>query len=204
MVSFIGRDAATAARVSARSLLSLGICSSFQVVRVLNLCLTKEAYFAIRGSRDSNSTLTCPTTSCKSLRIQRLLAPTASASSSLAIMASYSDSLLEALKPKRTACSILSPVGEVNCSPMLAPDCLEAPSTQRVHQPFSFGQVLGCGSSARKSAKTCPFFKSLGLYWIPYSLSSIAHQAILSDRSGLWIVPRSRRSVSTTTGWAWK
>ena len=100
---------------------------------MLNFCLTKEAYFAIRGSLDSNSTLTCPTTSCDSLRIKRLLAPTTSASSSPAIMASYSDSLLEVLKPKRTACSILSPVGEVNCRPMPAPDCLEAPSTQRVH-----------------------------------------------------------------------
>ena len=67
MISFIGKDAATAARASARSLLSLGICSSFQVVRVLDLCLTKEAYFSIRGSRDSNSALTCPTTSCESL-----------------------------------------------------------------------------------------------------------------------------------------
>ena len=186
------------------SLLSLGICSSFQGVRVLNLCLTKEAYFSIRGSRDSNSALTYPTTSCESLRIQRLLAPTASTSSSPAIMASYSDSLLEALKPKRTAYSILSPVGEVNCSTMSAPDCLEAPSTQRVHQPFSFRQVLGCGSSTRKSAKTCPLFESLGLYWIPYSLNSIAHRAILPDRSDLWIVPRSRRSISTTTGWDWK
>ena len=204
IVSFIGKDAATAARASARSLLSLGICYSFQVVRVLNFYLTREAYFSIRGSRDSNSALTCPTTNCESLRIQKLLAPTASASSSPAIMASYYDSLLEALKPKRTSCSILSPVGEVNCSPMSAPDCLEASSTQRVHQPVSFGQVLGCGISARKSAKTCPFLVSLSLYWMSYSLSSIAHRAILPDISSLWIVPRSGRSVSTTTGWTWK
>ena len=72
-------------------------------MRVLNFYLTRKAYFSIRGSRDSNFVLTCPTTSCDSLRIQRLLAPTASARSSSAIMASYSDSLLEALKPKRTA-----------------------------------------------------------------------------------------------------
>ena len=74
------------------------------------------------------------------------------------MMALYSDSLLEALKPRQTACSILSSKGEVNCRPMSAPDCLEAPSTQRVHQPFSFGQVSGYGISARKLAKTCPFF----------------------------------------------
>ena len=138
IVSFISKDAATAARASARSLLSLRICSSFQVARVLNFYLTREAYFSIRGSRDSNSALTYLTTSCESLRIQRLLAPTASVSSSPAIMALYSDSLLEALKPKRTACSILSLVREVNCSSMSTLNCLEAPSTQRVHQPFSF------------------------------------------------------------------
>ena len=131
---------------------------------MLNFCLTKEAYFSIRSSLDLNSALTCPTTSCESLRIERLSAPTASASSSPAIMASYSDSLLEALKPKRIACSILSPVGEVNCRPMPAPDCLEALSTQRVHQPFLSGQVSGYEIYARKSAKTCPFFESLDLY----------------------------------------
>ena len=131
---------------------------------MLNFCLTREAYFAIRGSLDSNSALTYPTTSCESLRIKRLLAPTARARSSPAIMASYFDSLLEALKPRRTAYSILPPVEEVNCRPIPALDCLEAPSTQRIHQPFSFGQVLGCGISVRKLAKTCPFFESLGLY----------------------------------------
>ena len=204
IVSFIGKDAATTSKASTHSLLSLGTCSSFQDVRVLNFCLTREAYFAIRGSLDSNYALTCPTTSCESLRIKRLLAPTTRVRSSPAIMASYFDSLLKALKPRRTACSILSPVGEVNCRPIPAPDCLEAPSTQRIHQPFSFEQVLGYGISARKMAKTRPFFESLGLYWMPYSLSSIAHRAILPDRFGLWIVPRSGRSVSTTTGWAWK
>ena len=164
IVSFIGKEAATAAKASALSLESLGTCSSFQAERALNLCLTREAYFSIRGSLDSNSVLTYRTTSCESLRINRLLAPTMRASSTPTIMASYSDSLLEAPKPKRTAYSIFSLVGEVNCKPMSAPDCLEAPSMQRVHQPFSSGKVSGCGISTRKSAKTCPFFESLGLY----------------------------------------
>ena len=156
-------------------------------MRVLNFCLTREAYLAIRGSLDSNSALTYPTTSCELLRIKRLSAPIASASSSSspAIIASYSDSLLEALKPKRTAYSILSLVGEVNCRPIPAPDCLEAPSTHRVHQPSLFGHVPAHGISAWKSAKTCPFFASLGLYCMPYWLSSIAQRAILPDRSGL-------------------
>ena len=72
IVSFIGKEAATTAKASALSLESLGTCSSSQVERVFNFCLTREAYFAIRGSLDSNSTLACPTTSCESLRIERL------------------------------------------------------------------------------------------------------------------------------------
>ena len=59
-------------------------------------------------------------------------------------MASYSDSLLVALKPNRTAYSILSPVGEVNCRPMPAPDCLEASSTQRV-RPLALFIRVGIG-----------------------------------------------------------
>ena len=88
-----------------------------------------EAYFVIRGSLDSNSALTCPTASCELLWIKRLSAPIASTSLSPAIVASYSDSLLVALKPYLIACLILSPVGEVNCRPMSASDSLEAPST---------------------------------------------------------------------------
>ena len=156
IISFIGKEVATAAKASTLSLRSLGTCSRFQAERVLSLYFTKEAYFAIQGSLDSNSALSCPTTSCELLRIRRLSAPTVRASSTSAIKL-----------PKRTACSILSPTGEVNCRPIPAPDCLEAPSTQRVHQPSLFGRELGCGSSARKSTKTCPFLESLGLYCIP-------------------------------------
>ena len=83
-------------------------------MRVFNFCLDKEAYLAIRGSLDSNYALICPTTNCESLCIRRLSAPKARASSTPAIKALYSYSLLEAPKPKRTACSIFSPVGEVN------------------------------------------------------------------------------------------
>ena len=184
-VYVIGKEAATTAKASALSLQSRGTCSSFQAEKVFNLFLTKETYLAIRGSRDSNSALTCPTTNCESLRTERLSAPMASASSSPAIMALYSDSLLEALKPNWTACSILSPVGEVNCKPMPAPICLEAPSTLSVHQPVLSGHVSGYKISAMKSARTCSFFKSLDLYWMPYSLNSIAQRAILPDRSGL-------------------
>ena len=76
-------------------------------------------------------------------------------------MASYSYSLLVALKPNRTAYSILSPVGEVNCRPMPSSVCLEAPSTQCVHQPVLSRHVFGCGIYEMKSANTCPFFEFL-------------------------------------------
>ena len=163
-VSLIDNEVATTAKASALSLQSRGTCSSFQAERVFNFDLTRDVYFTIRGSLDSNSALTYPTTSCESLRTERLSTPMASSSSSTAIMALYSDSLLVELKPNRTACSILSPVGEVNTRPMPAPVCLEAPSTLSAHQPVSSGQVSGYRISAMKSAKTCPFFESLSLY----------------------------------------
>ena len=55
-----------------------------------------------------------------------------------------------------------------------------------------------------KSANTYPFFYSLDLYWMSYSLSLIAQWAILPEKSGLWSVPWRGRSVSTTMGCAWK
>ena len=62
MASVIGREADTEANASAFSLDSLGTCSSFQTGKLFKRCFTRETYFAIRGSRDSNSSLTCPTT----------------------------------------------------------------------------------------------------------------------------------------------
>ena len=67
MVSVIGREAATEANAFSFSLESLGTCSSFQTRKLFKRCLTRETYFAIRGSRDSNSLLTCPTTNWESL-----------------------------------------------------------------------------------------------------------------------------------------
>ena len=49
-------------------------------------------------------------------------------------MTSNSDSLLEALKPKRIACSIFSMVGDLSCRPTPALVCRDAPSTLRVHR----------------------------------------------------------------------
>ena len=67
MVSVIGREAATETNVSAFSLESLGTCSSFQTGMLFKRCFTQETYFTIRGSRDSNSPLTCLTTNWESL-----------------------------------------------------------------------------------------------------------------------------------------
>ena len=180
----IGREVAIEARASAFSLEPLGICSSFQNGKLLKRCFTRETYFTIRGSRDSNSSLTCPTTNWESLWTRSLKADRVVASSSPARMASYSDSLLEALNPSRIPCSILSLDGDFNCKPMPPLVCLDAPSILSVHQSKLSGRFSDWGSSAMKSTNTCPFFESLGLYWMSYSLSSIAQRAILPDKSG--------------------
>ena len=62
MVSMIGREAAMEDNVSAFSLESMGTCSSFQTGKLFKRCFTREKYFTIREARDSNSSLTCPTT----------------------------------------------------------------------------------------------------------------------------------------------
>ena len=160
----IGRKAATEARASAFSLESLGICSSFKTGKLLKRCFTQETYFTIRGSRDLNSSLTCPTNNWESLWTRSLPADRAAASSSLARMASYYDSLLEALNPSRIAYSILSPDGDFNCKPMPTPVFLDAPSILSVHQSKLLRHVPDWGSSAMKSTSTYPFFESLGLY----------------------------------------
>ena len=96
-------------------------------------CLTRVTYLAIRGSRDSYSAFTCPTTNWESLRIISLSTYIVVANSIPARMASYSDSLFEALKPNRIACSILSPPWDLNYRPMSALVCRDAQSTLRIH-----------------------------------------------------------------------
>ena len=58
-----------------------------------------------------------------------------------AMIASYSALSLETGKSKRMACSIISLVGALSCSPSPAPVYREAPSTFRVHQPELSGFV---------------------------------------------------------------
>ena len=137
----ISREAATEAKASVFSLEFLGMCFSFHVGKLVKCCFTRETYFPIRGSRDSNSLLTCPTTNYESLLTRSLPADKTVASSSPAKMASYSDSLLEALNPSWMACSILSPDGDFNCKPMLTMVCLDAPSMFSVHQSKLSGRV---------------------------------------------------------------
>ena len=118
-----GQNAAMAAKASAFSLLSLGMCSSFHAEKLAKRCLTRGTYFIIQGSRDSYSAFTCPNTNWKSLLIISLSTDIATANSIPTRMALYSDSLFEALKPRRIACSILSPPEDFNCKPMLASIC---------------------------------------------------------------------------------
>ena len=145
MVSVIGREADTEAKASAFSLESLGTCSSFQIGKLLKRCFTRETYFTIRGSRDSNSSLTCPTNNWESLWIRSLLADRAATSSSPVRMASYSNLLLEALNPSRIAYSISFPDRDFNCKPMPAPVCLDvvnikSPLIQVVGAHFRLGE----------------------------------------------------------------
>ena len=67
MVLVIGREATTEANAYAFSLESLGTCSSFQTGKLFKRCFTRETYFTIRRSQDSNSSLTCSTTNWGSL-----------------------------------------------------------------------------------------------------------------------------------------
>ena len=67
MVSVIGKEVATEANASAFSLEPLGTCSSLQSRKQFKCFFTRETYFSIRGSMDSNSSLTCSTTNWESL-----------------------------------------------------------------------------------------------------------------------------------------
>ena len=75
------------------------------------------------------------------------------ARSSPAMIASYSASLLEAGKFKRTACFMTSPIGALSCSPRPTPVCCEAPSTFKVHQSKSSGSISCYGISTKKLAR---------------------------------------------------
>ena len=61
-VSVIEREVAMAAKASALSLQSLGMCYSFQAEKLPKRYLTRVTYFSIWGSRNSHSAFTCPTT----------------------------------------------------------------------------------------------------------------------------------------------
>ena len=119
-------------------------------------------------------------------------------------IASYSTSLLDAGKSNRIACSILSPVGAISCKSTLTPVYRGVPSTLRIHQSALSGSTFCWGISAKKYVNLCPFIAKQGLYWIPIFLSSIAHRAILLDKSGLCMVLRKERLVSMMIGHAWK
>ena len=161
------------------------MCSSFHAEKLARRCLTRITYFAILGSRDSYSVFTRSTTNWESLRIISLLVDIAVANSTPARMASYSDSLFEALKPSWIAFSILSPPEDFNYRSMPALVCRDAPFILRVHQFDMAEHISSLGILARNSVRTCPFFANLSLYRIPYSLSSIAQWAILPDKPGL-------------------
>ena len=189
----VGRDAATVAKASAFSFEPLGICSSFQAAKISSLSVTRHTYLAMRWSRVSYSLFTCPTTSWESLCMMIFYEDMEIARSISARIASYSASLLDAGKSNRIACSILSPIRALSCKPTLAPVCREVPSTLRIHQSALLGSAFYWWIFDKNFANIYPFITKHGLYWMPNSLSSIAHRAILPDKSGLCMVlPRGK------------
>ena len=63
------------------------------------------------------------------------------ARSSLAMMASYSPSLLEVEKLRHMTCSMTSSVDTLSCNPRSAPVCHESQSTFKVHQLEPSGSI---------------------------------------------------------------
>ena len=77
------------ARASAFSFQSLGMYFSFQVEKLPKSCLIRVTYLAIRGSQESYSAFTCPTTNWESLQIISLPANIAATSSISTRMPSF-------------------------------------------------------------------------------------------------------------------
>lgn len=68
--------------------------------------------------------------------------------------ASYSDSLLEAIKPSRTACSITLPYGDLSTIPIPDPSLVDDPSIYSV-QVWIFG-FLSCSTTYENSRSRVP------------------------------------------------
>ena len=127
------------------------------------------------------------------------------ARSILAMIASYTISLLEAGKSRRMACSILSPVGALSCRPTPTPVFREALFTLRIHQPLLLESASYWGISSKKSSiDLYPFNAKQVLYRLSNSLSLVAHRTIIFYKSGLCIVLCKGRLVSTTIRYSWK
>ena len=196
----LGRDATTTAKAFAFSFEPLGICSSLQAMKHSSWSLTRHTYLVIRWSCVSYSSLTFLTTSLESLCMMIFSKDTEIVRSILDRIVSYSTSFLDVGSLNCIACFILSPVRALSCKPTPAPVYLEAPSTLRFHQS-ELPEFASCwGISAKNSA----FIAKRGLYWIPNSLSSIVHRAILLNKLGLCMVLCKGRLVNTTIGCAWK
>ena len=112
---------------------SLGTCNSSNAAKAPFNTSTYLKYAAIYGSFAWHSPVTCPVTNWVSLFAKRLWAPISLAKSIPAISASYSAWLLLALKAKRKACSINTPLGPSKIIPALLPCWLEDPSTESIH-----------------------------------------------------------------------
>jgi hypothetical protein len=139
--------------------------------------LTLARYFCILSSLASNSPLACLTTTLESLLTSTFCTPNSLAIANLAIIASYSTSLLVTLNPNLMA--YLSPFPYRGLTITLAPPhlLLAEPSTLTVQRSSSSPpcSAVTSANSAMKSATACPFTECLGTYSRSNSPSSIAH-----------------------------
>ena len=181
----VGREAATTSKASAFSFEPLGICSSFQAIKLSSRSLTRHTYLAMHWSRVLYSPFTCPTTSWESLCMMIFSEDTEIEMSIQVRIASNLASLLDVGKFNCVACSILSPVGDLSYKPTSTPIYREASPTLRIHQSALPKYVSCWVISAKNSSNIYYFITKQGLYWIPNWLSLISHQAILPGKSGL-------------------
>ena len=184
---------------------SWGIHLTLQSDNLAKWDSTPLRWQVIHSSLASYSWWICSTINWESLPISTFNAASAKASSRPTIIVSYSASLLNAGKSRRTDCSSGFPIKESSTSPTPASDTRDALFTCKIHQwlmVLVYTRFLG--SSTIKSVRIWPFSDKCGLYCMSYSLNSIAHFIIRPDRSGLCKVTFNGWFVKIVTWCAWK
>ena len=131
--SFTGRVTAIPAKASAWVFSERWILLMAHLLNLFRLVCNFERYRAMHSFLASYCSWICLTTRWESLRISSLDADKVRARLSLARIASYSASLLEAGNPSPIACSSCSLVGDCKRRPISDPEAWDTPSTCSIH-----------------------------------------------------------------------